>query len=213
MAKQDVCSRHMYMKKIVVTILGFILAPLLARSADAPAAPAKPPIATQASFNWTGGYVGLNGGYASNISSSEFALIPDALLAHFLPPSALTTLGFPATTRLNSRGPAGGVQAGYNYQIGRIVFGPEADISSLHQSASSTVTVVDNSGIPSTSTRSESLDWLGTSRLRLGFTPIDRLLVYGTGGVAFGHMSGATNTVSPGINILFHSCPKQVLAL
>jgi outer membrane immunogenic protein len=37
------------------------------------------------------------------------------------------------------------------------------------------------------------MDAFGTLRARLGFTPIDRLLIYGTGGLAYGHLESNSN--------------------
>jgi len=179
------------MKTSLAVIPCLALAPVLAWSSDAPEALAKNPIGAEAPFTWTGGYVGLSGGDTWNSDTAHFALIPETF----------GTMNLPATTRLNSQGFMGGAQAGYNYQIGRIVFGPEFDISSLNQTADSRASGRDNFGFPYTTTRSESLDWLGTSRVRLGFTPVSRVLIYGTGGVAFGHASGATSTTAPGVNI------------
>jgi outer membrane immunogenic protein len=34
------------------------------------------------------------------------------------------------------------------------------------------------------------LDWFGTARVRLGYVPTQRLLVYGTGGLAYGEVQG-----------------------
>jgi opacity protein-like surface antigen len=163
---------------------------MLAWSSDAPEPPAKPPKATEVSFKWTGGYAGLNAGYTWHSNAADFALFP----------ATVATPELSAATKISSQGFLGGAQAGYNYQIGRIVVGPEFDISSLNQSASSTTTGKDSFGFPYTTTRSEGIDWLGTSRLRLGFTPTERMLLYGTGGIAFGHVSGATNAAAPGIN-------------
>ena len=39
----------------------------------------------------------------------------------------------------------------------------------------------------------QKFDFLGTLRGRLGFTPVDRTLVYLTGGLAYGHVRSRTN--------------------
>jgi outer membrane immunogenic protein len=45
--------------------------------------------------------------------------------------------------------------------------------------------------------KAQQLDWLGTVRGRLGWSPIERLLIYGTGGLAFGQSQAAFSVVSP----------------
>ncbi len=39
-----------------------------------------------------------------------------------------------------------------------------------------------------TSTGSQKIDWLGTLRGRLGWLPVNQLLIYATGGLAYGHV-------------------------
>jgi outer membrane immunogenic protein len=74
---------------------------------------------------------------------------------------------------INPRGYVVGGQAGYNYQLASgLVFGIEGDIS---------VTGIDRTagGV------NFGMDYIGTIRPRIGFG-VDRVLLYGTGGAAFG---------------------------
>ncbi len=71
----------------------------------------------------------------------------------------------------------GGVLSGYNIQCGKLLVGYEGDINFLDTSA--TVTV-------DTARLESSLDWYGTSRVRLGFIHNDNMLIYITGGLAYG---------------------------
>ena len=41
---------------------------------------------------------------------------------------------------------------------------------------------------------SQRIDWFGTVRARAGFTPVDRLLLYVTGGLAYGNVSYSAQT-------------------
>jgi outer membrane immunogenic protein len=90
----------------------------------------------------------------------------------------------------NNDGFVGGGQVGYNYQIGNWVIGVEADIqyADLNQSKSNTVVTL-NPGVVGFAGAANSnfggIDWFGTVRGRLGYA-WDRLLVYGTGGFAYG---------------------------
>jgi len=73
---------------------------------------------------------------------------------------------------------AGGVQAGYNWQRGPWVFGVEGDIEA---------TAADDTFAP----WKFSNPWFGTLRGRAGYA-ISNVLFYGTGGLAFGELTGQT---------------------
>jgi outer membrane immunogenic protein len=72
----------------------------------------------------------------------------------------------------NPSGIAGGVQGGYNWQTGQFVFGGEADISAADASDTFAPWKFSNR-------------WFGTVRARVGYA-FNNILVYGTGGLAFG---------------------------
>ena len=113
-------------------------------------------------------------------------------------------------------GAVGGIQIGYNWQRERWVFGLEADIQATGQAgngsaicAGGTAAVLNSAcavghigdttpfnvpAFPVTGTLAESLDWFGTVRGRIGGTVIPKLLVYATGGLAYGEV-GVSNTV------------------
>ncbi|TPW26132.1 outer membrane protein [Pararhizobium mangrovi] len=74
----------------------------------------------------------------------------------------------------------GGAHAGYNFQFGQFVIGPVASIDFLDADRSGSLGD-GNSRI----TAHQSLDYVASARLNVGYA-IDRLLIYGTGGLAFG---------------------------
>jgi outer membrane immunogenic protein len=115
---------------------------------------------------WTGLYVGLNGGYAgSRDVTHEVSATPyDGLnLEHF---------------RSRTNGFTGGGQIGYNYQLGHLVVGVEADFNYLDFSRSVTS--------PSAAvTESVSGSFVGTVRPRVGLA-FGPALFYATGGLAYG---------------------------
>jgi outer membrane immunogenic protein len=87
----------------------------------------------------------------------------------------------------------GGGQAGYNWQRGTWLFGLEADIQGSDERARADVCTV--AGCPLGSgvfTANYRLDWFGTARGRVGFLPTERVLLYATGGLAYGHLSADT---------------------
>ncbi len=73
---------------------------------------------------------------------------------------------------------AGGVQAGYNWQSGPWVFGIEGDLQA---------SAADDTFAP----WKFSNPWFGTVRGRVGYA-VSNVLFYGTGGLAFGELTGET---------------------
>src|SRR5205807_3676672 len=95
-----------------------------------------------------------------------------------------------------STGVTGGAQLGYDWQIGSLVTGLEADIqgSDIKGSARE-IAIVAETGLPDpfgTVLSSETkLSWFGTVRGRLGVTVTPDLLLYGTGGLAYGEVDAS----------------------
>ena len=139
--------------------------------------------ASSSIFNWTGFYIGAHAGFVLNDPTARFA-------ANF-PQSDLPTLPFGTAFRPRGDGPLGGFQAGFNFQTGSVVFGLEADWSWLDVKGSTFLVGSDPAlGNPSgyTYSTAEKLNSLAMLRARLGFTPSDRLLIFVTGGLAYGQV-------------------------
>jgi outer membrane immunogenic protein len=128
------------------------------------AANAAPPIP----YNWTGFYVG---GTAGLIGQGATANDPGCFIN-----CSVSSYDFGGV------GGIFGVHAGFNYQTGRWVFGIEADYSGTTLDTTQSV-------IPLPSTVSSKLDTLGTVRGRVGYVFDNILLVYATGGWAYGHVN------------------------
>jgi outer membrane immunogenic protein len=169
-----------------------------AHAADLPAAaPAykAPAVVPSPAFNWSGFYVGGNIGYgwSSNGDGVRFTDFPAGSFANtFAIGQTPRAVGF------SPKGVIGGAEAGFNWQTGALVLGVETDISGARIKDSGTFVFTGPSllGAPETTTASSSLDWLATVRGRIGFTPTDRLLVFGTGGVAFGQVNNQMSIIA-----------------
>lgn len=173
-----------------------------ALAADMAARPyTKAPVIVDPGYNWTGFYIGLNGGYSWGRSDSTVAAIP------LLP--ALTNV------RHNVDGWLGGAQAGYNWQVDRRwLFGLEADIQGTGERGSATtllgsirIPVGDNAiALSASNVRSTELPWFATFRGRTGALVDPSLLLYVTGGLAVGEVKFSTQTTAtaqlfgPGVN-------------
>jgi outer membrane immunogenic protein len=164
---------------------GLLGAAALSVISMAPAFAADMPVKAPArvvAYNWTGFYVGGNVGYAQSRSSNAFT---------FVSPFGTLDLG---SDTAKTNGIIGGLQAGYNWQTGSFVLGVETDIQISGQKGSGSPVCPVACGVGGGVNYENKLTWLGTTRGRVGVA-FDRMLVYGTGGVAYGaeKVSGALN--------------------
>src|SRR5262245_60955282 len=144
---------------------------------------------------WSGFYIGGNAGGAWG--RSDFSTNPNcppdpaaAVFCNSAPnPSFLNGVSVAAagTGRLNPSGFTGGVQAGYNWQTGTLVWGAEADFNflDLKKSVATTGTFpAPFLGTQFALTEEVRTSWLATVRARLGVTIVPNVLLYATGGLA-----------------------------
>jgi outer membrane immunogenic protein len=122
--------------------------------------PVKGPAYMAPVYNWTGFYMGINGGGAWGRSSFDGPAAP--------------------TGTFNISGGLIGLTAGYNWQVNQAVFGLETDIDWT----SIRGTTVNNCA-PGCETKNT---WLGTARGRLGYALNNGFLPYLTGGLAYGNI-------------------------
>jgi outer membrane immunogenic protein len=174
------------MKKIILATLlaGLGSAAALAADLGAAAPYAKAPAMMAAVNNWSGFYIGGNIGYGWGSGGSNAAFPPSDFFAHQN-----------ALLNTNPKGVIGGGQIGYNWQVGSLVTGLEADLqgSGMKGSASkSPLILLDGTPEARTGISVESkLSWLATVRGRIGVTVTPDLLLYGTGGLAYGSVSAS----------------------
>jgi outer membrane immunogenic protein len=149
----------------------------------APVAPV-PPVTS-----WTGFYVGLQIGGATfdpkcSQSNNNLLFSQDGNIAcSSVPVSASALVGMP---RENSA--AGGFKGGYDWQYNAVVLGVVGDLNWTSLRSSLNAPIVGES-LPG-SIATTRIDWLSSIRGRLGWAFHD-LLVYGTGGVAWAHVTGS----------------------
>lgn len=193
------------MKKLSLAVVGFVAlgvtAPALAADM-AVKAPLPPPVA--ANYNWTGLYVGGNVGWGWLRDSGETFCVNPAGVVSGPGCSAQTAAG----DQIRGDGFIGGAQAGYNWQINNWVLGVETDFqgADIKGSVAAPINLVTIVPIPPTviavENANEKLEWFGTVRGRLGIA-LDRFLIYGTGGFAYGHVRVDQNSVPVGVPGVF----------
>jgi len=180
------------MRKILLAGLAVAASLVPAIAADvAPAYIAPPP-----AWSWTGFYIGANAGWAG--STDAVTNLGTDTGAGGLGMSLLKG-GIPGAINLNETGFMGGGQVGYNWQVAPTwVVGIEADFEGLDAKGTNAFTFLGGGGLlPITTTFSRELDWLGTIRGRFGYLWFPSLLLYGTGGLAYGENKIGTAAVCP----------------
>lgn len=188
------------MKKIILAATAIVSAAALttaARAADVPA-----PMA----YDWSGFYFGANAGVAWNNSEvhNDLQYNGEGIFIDNTAPVAdieispneindfLSNLGddFEGDEAVFT----GGALMGFNWQHDALVLGVEADINyadfSDEQSQSFNdldLPILSDGPINAETDLSFDANWFGTLRGRIGFAA-DNFLIYGTGGLAYGHM-------------------------
>jgi outer membrane immunogenic protein len=141
------------------------------------------------SVDWTGFYAGLSLGYGWSDQAIKVSGDP-------LTETIIAAGGIPRSFADDASGVIGGAQAGYNHRIGWLVVGAEADFRGADIGTRERVASAVPNLFAITTTGEQELDFLGTVRGRVGVAPWGGLLLYGTGGFAYGHvrLSAAVDT-------------------
>jgi outer membrane immunogenic protein len=150
---------------IAVALVGLTTA---ASAADFPVVPVKAALPVPILFNWTGCYVGVEGG--GNWGRSE------QIARH----PGFPDDGLSITGKFDLSGGIAGGTIGCNVQLSNFVIGAENDFSWTNKRG----TVNELLPFTPTATSSTREKWIDTFRGRFGYA-IDRFMVYGTAGVAF----------------------------
>jgi outer membrane immunogenic protein len=169
-----------------------------ALAADLPSRKGPPPVYVPPppAFSWTGLYGGVNIGYGfGNGDLMQGGQIAAQNIAGPFFDGPIGLWNVP----VNLNGVLGGGQIGYNYQFNPwLVLGFEADIQAADLRARQNIASAYLSpfwGVPSSgfATANQYVDWFGTARGRVGFTfpSYPNLLIFGTGGLAYGSVEYA----------------------
>ena len=188
--------------RVLAGSLAALVLSVPAMAADLPRAmPVKAPVMAPVVYNWTGFYIGANVGYSWGRGSGDLVgtattttrtrvfrtagptLISDDTVVGAAVPFAGTG------SANNIDGIIGGGQIGYNWQSGPILFGLEADFQGSGERGGSTFCQTAACPLGSlTGSVDHKLRWFGTARARAGWLPTDRVLLYVTGGLAYGQI-------------------------
>lgn len=146
-------------------------------------APAKAPAYVAPAWSWSGFYIGVNAGWGWGKPTGDLGAFSPGFIT-----TAVADGRIPGGLDVKPDGAIGGGQIGVNWQTGVVVFGLEADIqaSGVREERIFTIAGPGLPFLPTQITAEERIRWFGTARARLGVTPVERALLYVTGGFAYG---------------------------
>lgn len=185
----SLCVSKMPLARVLATATILTMSLAGAHAADLAPAPRyvkAPPAAVGPAWNWSGFYIGADVGGVAQTSNG---------VSNFFQPSEEGDEGGSGSANnQQSQTPSssaviGGVHAGYNWQVSNWVLGVEGDWQ-WTSAKSSFCRQTDDGSLPCTDndrgflTINGETRGIGTIRGRLGYA-FDRVMVYGTGGVAF----------------------------
>lgn len=176
------------MRKLLIAAIATKAMFGIAWAADLDVRPLEPMIPAPL-YTWSGLYFGANAGLGWEHTSDTSSLSGGG-----------GTVLFSDTQTSNANGLVGGGQIGINYQNGYWVEGLEGDFQGATQRATHAFTCGAGicAGSPVAASLNQEINWFGTARARVGFAPLDRMLLYATGGVAYGHVDSMSTLAGAG---------------
>ena len=174
-----------------------------------------PPMAPVPATSWTGYYVGVNAGGTWGGGDINVASVPTFAISPFINtfpiPTSMAAANAASGNLSGRAGFIGGAQIGYNQQFSdRFVAGIETDFQGTAKAKATRTNSTDagiglpGNNVTATIAANKIPDYLGKVRGRLGFLPQPALLLYTTGGLAYGggsstSISGTNNGVNLGL--------------
>jgi outer membrane immunogenic protein len=171
------------MKRAALAVVLVLLTSSLTQAADLQIA--KAPSFVPPPFSWTGVYVGANVGAGFGTTetsvdvSSALTAVTGTPISGSAPLASETFNGF-----------IGGIQAGYNQQLGVIVLGIEGDLDAAGLQGTAPCALVLNCTMKH--------NWMADITGRVGVVAVDRALIYLKGGVAW---EGSNFTVGNSVTV------------
>jgi outer membrane immunogenic protein len=149
-------------------------------------------------YNWTGPYAGINAGYGWSDTSIGFTGDDPAgnagagnLILNFMKTGSSSDATYRKHSySANTGGFVGGAHVGFNWRLSRHwIVGLEADLQKAEVDGAASTDQTLTQGLSSADFRltgKNKLEWFGSARARVGYLTGNRILLYGTAGLAYG---------------------------
>lgn len=143
---------------------------------------------------WSGFHIGGTIGYGWIDPTASFAAAPAPAGG-----GLVNELGVGAPVNFDMVGALGGLHIGYDRQIGQDwLIGAEADFDFGRVHGSGSADNITPIAYPFNSTADEQIEWFGTLRGRLGILAASDMLIYATGGWAYGGVKQSVSYINDG---------------
>jgi opacity protein-like surface antigen len=133
-------------------------------------------------YNWTGFY----GGFTAGAAFGQYDERTSTVAAGYIGTAGAAAVNTAGAQTINSLGFAAGIEGGYNWQIGNVLLGIEADVQGVNLYGSTGSGAIPYPAKPAeyTVTSFGQTNWLATVRPRIGYVAPNHWLFYATGGLA-----------------------------
>jgi outer membrane immunogenic protein len=182
-----------------ITIVAGVGSSFAADMADRSSPPGR---AAPLGVSWTGAYLGLNGGYGWQTDDPNVTLSPADSVTSVFTCGGVAGGSCPRSASYGLAGGVFGLQAGYDFQFNtKWVAGLVADLDWTNIDGSGTGLPFGLAATGANLQSSEQTKWFGTIRARLGYLLTDNVLVYGTGGLAYGRVNETASVAGSGSGV------------
>jgi opacity protein-like surface antigen len=137
--------------------------------------------------SWAGFYTGVTAGAAWGEYNPRTSTVVDG----YLGPVGTSAVNSAGAQTIRSTGFVAGLEGGYNWQIGNLLLGMEADLQASDVSGTTDSGAIRYPRGHFAVTSYANTDWLLTARPRIGFVAPNHWLFYATGGLALTQLQGA----------------------
>ena len=135
-------------------------------------------------YPWSGFYGGVTVGAAFGQYNAQTSTVGGS----YMDAASAAAVNAAGAQSIGQTGFTTGIEGGYNWQVGDLLLGVEADLQAVHLNGATNSGAIPYPGTPAgksfTITSYGNTNWLFTARPRVGFVAPNHWLFYATGGLA-----------------------------
>ena len=135
-------------------------------------------------YPWSGFYGGVTAGAAFGQYNAQTSTVGGS----YMDAASAAAVSAAGAQSIRPTGFTTGIEGGYNWRVGNLLLGVEADLQAVHLNGATNSGAIPYPGTPAgksfTVTSYGNTNWLFTARPRVGFVAPNHWLFYATGGLA-----------------------------